>query len=79
MATRLPAWQCQESVCFSALASGNRQDPCLGVGARVHCLPKGRRAPSALEENIMRDVIFILLTLAIFAVLALIARGVERM
>jgi hypothetical protein len=51
----------------------------LGVGARVHCLPKGRRAPSALEENIMRDVIFILLTLAIFAVLALIARGVERM
>jgi hypothetical protein len=37
----------------------------------------GRR--SALKEISMRDVIFILLTLAIFAVLALIARGVERM
>jgi hypothetical protein len=33
----------------------------------------------ALEENSMRDVIFILLTVAVFAVLALIARGVERM
>jgi hypothetical protein len=42
-------------------------------------LPTGLQAPSALEENRMRDVIFILLTLAIFAVLALIARGVERM
>jgi hypothetical protein len=65
------------------------------LGARVHCFPTGRRAPfsgagrtsfnpsrparPALEENNMRDVIFILLTLAIFAVLALIARGVERM
>jgi hypothetical protein len=34
---------------------------------------------SAPEENRMRDVIFILLTLAIFAVFALIVRGVERM
>jgi hypothetical protein len=33
----------------------------------------------AIEENSMRDVIFILLTLAIFAVFALIVRGVERM
>jgi hypothetical protein len=45
----------------------------LEIRARVHC------GCPALEENIMRDVIFILLTLAIFAVLALIARGVERM
>ena len=33
----------------------------------------------ALEENSMRDLIFILLTLAIFAVFALIAKGVERL
>jgi hypothetical protein len=46
-------------------------DPAIGAG--VHC-----RCP-ALEENSMRDVVFILITLAIFAVLALIARGVERM
>jgi hypothetical protein len=49
-----------------------------GRGGSLHF---GRREPdcSALEENSMRDVIFILLTLAIFAVFALIAKGVERM
>jgi hypothetical protein len=43
-------------------------------------LPRGRhnRRP-ALEENSMHDLIFILLTLVIFAVFALIAKGVERM
>jgi hypothetical protein len=32
-----------------------------------------------LEENSMRDVIFILLTLAVFGVFALIVKGVERL
>jgi hypothetical protein len=54
-----------------------RQEPvrtlALGIRAPVHC---GR---PALEENSMRDVIFILLTLATFVVLALVVRGVERM
>jgi hypothetical protein len=31
------------------------------------------------KENNMRDVIFILLTLAIFAVMALIVKGAERL
>jgi hypothetical protein len=36
----------------------------------------GRSVP---KENSMRDVVFILLTLAIFAIFALIVKGVERM
>jgi hypothetical protein len=52
----------------------------LLLASRARSLPRGRynRRP-ALEENSMRDVIFIVLTLVIFAVFALIAKGVERM
>jgi hypothetical protein len=46
---------------------------------RVHCVEDATNRRPALEENSMRDVIFILLTLVIFAVFALIAKGVERM
>jgi hypothetical protein len=31
------------------------------------------------EEIVMRDLFFILLTLAVFAIFALIARGVEKL
>jgi hypothetical protein len=46
-------------------------------GERLCSVPTSGHA--ALEENSVRDVSFILLTLVIFAALARIARGVERM
>jgi hypothetical protein len=48
------------------------------VGASARGFTAFCRCP-APEENSMRDVVFILLTLAIFAIFALIVKGVERM
>ena len=45
-------------------------------------LPSGRQtAPSRLsqKEPDMADVIFVVLTIAVFAVLALVVKGVERL
>lgn len=38
-----------------------------------------RAHPSNVRENPVRDIFFILITLAIFAIFALIARGAEKL
>jgi hypothetical protein len=56
----------------SATAHGHRTQPAIVNSFPISGSP-------VLEENSMRDFIFILLTLAIFGIFALIVKGVERM
>jgi hypothetical protein len=41
--------------------------------------PEGRQPPSSHKEPEMADVLYVVLTVATFAVLALIVKGVERL
>jgi hypothetical protein len=49
--------------------------PCNGVGPRRGGGPR----TSDVVEHAMADVWFVLLTVALFAVIGLVARGVERL
>jgi hypothetical protein len=63
-----------------SVSSITRQESVSNVACSA---PRGftrrRRHRAAVEESAMRDVIFIVLTLVIFAVFALIARGAEKL
>ena len=52
-------------------------------GRRTEVLSTKRAAsrpvPTVVEEPDMADVIFVVLTIAVFAVLALVVKGVERL